>query len=267
MTRPAGVLQTGGVLDKIVEARIESVEATRRARPVSTMRFARNARARSFFDSLKRPDSRNIIAEIKRRSPSKGIIREDFNPVAIAERYERGGAAAISVLTEEEHFAGSLDHLRAVREAVDLPLLRKDFLIDEYQVYEAADAGADAVLLIVASLDDNLLVGLLELSKGLGLDALVEVHDSNEMERAARAGAKIIGVNNRDLKSFAVDLDTSLRLARLAPKGALLVSESGIQNRDDIRRLSAAGFSAFLIGEQLMRADDPGQPLAALMEE
>ncbi len=264
--RPAGVLQTGGILDKIVEARTRSVEAAKRARPLASLRRGIKRQAPTFFDSITGVERTNIIAEVKHRSPSKGVIREDFNPVAIARSYENAGAAAISVLTEEEFFGGSLDYLRTVREAVSLPLLRKDFLIDEYQVYEAADAGADAVLLIVAILDDNLLKQLLELSKELKLDALVEVHDYNELERASRAGAKLIGVNNRDLKTFAVELDTSLRLAQKAPDGALLVSESGIKTCDDIKRLSAAGFSAFLIGEQFMRADDPGQTLAALMK-
>ncbi|HXG68370.1 MAG TPA: indole-3-glycerol phosphate synthase TrpC [Blastocatellia bacterium] len=269
-TKPPGVLAAGGVLDRIIEAKALRVREALRARPFANLiRECRESPRphRSLKDALSGGDRVHIIAEIKRRSPSKGIIREDFHPVAIAESYAEGGAAALSVLTEEDFFGGSLDHLRAVREHVNLPLLRKDFLFCEYQLYEAAAAGADAVLLIVAALDDELLTRLVALADELGLDALVEVHTLAEMERAIRANAKIIGVNNRDLTTFTVDLETSLRLAEAAPRDAILVSESGISAGDDIRLLRAAGFQAFLIGEHFMRAERPGAALKRLLRE
>jgi indole-3-glycerol phosphate synthase len=170
-------------------------------------------------------------------------------------------------LTEEDFFEGSLKHLRAVRARVELPLLKKDFVFDEYQLREALNAGADAVLLIVAILEDFQLARLIALARELGLDALVEVHSADEMRRAIGAGASIIGINNRDLITFNVDLGTSIELARLAPQDAILVSESGINTGDDVRRLRAAGFSAFLVGEHLMRADDPGEALERLIDE
>jgi len=207
-------------------------------------------------------DGINIIAEFKRRSPSKGIIREGTNPIEIARAYQAGGAVAMSVLTEEDYFAGSLDDLRQVKSTVDLPVLRKDFIVDEYQVYESAAAGTDAILLIVAALDDELLVRLRRLAEDeLQMDALVEVHTSEEMKRAAACGAKLIGVNNRDLRTFEVSLDTSLSLAREAPADAVLISESGLKSAADLQRLSEAGYRGFLIGETLMRAENPEQAL------
>ena len=207
-------------------------------------------------------DGINIIAEFKRRSPSKGIIREGTNPIEIARAYQAGGAVAMSVLTEEDYFAGSLDDLRQVKSTVDLPVLRKDFIIDEYQVYESVAAGADAILLIVAALDDELLVRLRRLAEDeLQMDALVEVHTSEEMKRAAACGAKLIGVNNRDLRTFEVSLDTSLSLAREAPADAVLISESGLKSAADLQRLSEVGYRGFLIGETLMRAENPEQAL------
>jgi indole-3-glycerol phosphate synthase len=181
--------------------------------------------------------------------------------------YLSAGAAAISVLAEEDFFGGSLEDLKAARSQTDLPLLRKDFIIDEYQLYESVSAGADAVLLIVAILDSDLLGRLISHAKEIGIDTLVEVHTQNEMERAARAGAQIVGVNNRDLTTFKVDLDTSIELSRLAPSEMLLVSESGISNAEDIQRLRQAGYKAFLIGEHFMRATDPGQRLKRLIED
>ncbi|HXG93156.1 MAG TPA: indole-3-glycerol phosphate synthase TrpC [Blastocatellia bacterium] len=268
----SGLIAAGGVLDRIVEAKAKRLEDAKRRAPLSQLieqaRETVSLRAkRSFAESLIRPDRINIIAEIKHRSPSKGIIREDFNPVSLVESYACGGAAALSVLAEEDFFGGSLEHLRAVRERVDLPLLRKDFLFDDYQLYETAVAGADAILLIVAMLGDELLARLIALAAELRLDSLVEVHSEEEMSRAARAGARIIGVNNRDLTTFAVDLNTSIRLAPLAPSGATLVSESGITVGADIRLLKEAGFDAFLVGEHFMRAADPGAALARLIEE
>lgn len=207
-------------------------------------------------------DGINIIAEFKRRSPSKGMIREGANPIGIARAYQEGGAVAMSVLTEEDYFAGSLDDLRQVKATVDLPVLRKDFIVDECQVYESAAAGADAILLIVAALNDELLARLRRLAEDeLQMDALVEVHTSDEMKRAAECGAKLIGVNNRDLRTFEVSLNTSLLLAREAPPEALLISESGLKHSTDLERLHNAGYRGFLIGETLMRADDPAAAL------
>ena len=207
----------------------------------------------------------NIIAEFKRRSPSKGTIRAGANLDEIVRSYEAGGAVALSVLTEEDYFDGSLADLRAANLAVKLPVLRKDFVFDEYQVYESAAAGADAILLIVAALDDQTLSHLRRVAEDeLGLDALVEVHTSDEMQRARAAGATLIGVNNRDLRTFTVSLDTSLALAREAPPEALLVSESGLNSSADLSRLRDAGYHGFLIGETLMRAGDAAEMLRNL---
>lgn len=270
--RPAGVLRAGGILDRIVERKAARLgQAMAQCPPEALMaRCAQITRtARGFAESLKRAGSINIIAEVKQRSPSKGIIRADFDPLRIAGSYQDAGAAAISVLCEEDHFGGSLDDLRAISAATATatPLLRKDFLFDEYQLYEAQAAGADAVLLIVAILDDALLRRLLGRAAALGLDALVEVHTADEMRRAADAGATVVGVNNRDLTTFNVDLRTSLDLARLAPTGTVLVSESGIACGESIRQLRGAGYSAFLIGEMFMRAEDPGGALRRLIGE
>ena len=209
----------------------------------------------------------NVIAEFKRRSPSKGIIRADVDPRAIAHSYAAGGAVAISVLTEEDYFDGSLDDLRSIRAAVDLPVLRKDFVFDSYQILEAASAGADAVLLIVAALDDQSLARLRELvEEELKMDALVEVHDKEEMKRAASCGATLIGVNNRNLRTFEVSLDVSIALASQAPPEASLISESGLRSRADLRRLTQVGYRGFLIGESLMRAQRPEEALRELVE-
>src|ERR1041385_1447011 len=238
------------VLSEIIAKKRERVrEAKTRAHP------------HSFRRALEK-DGVNIIAEFKRRSPSKGMIREGANPIEIARAYFAGGAVAMSVLTEEDYFAGSLDDLRQVKSAVDLPVLRKDFIVEEYQVYESAAAGADAILLIVAALDDESLARLRRLAEDeLQMDALVEVHTSDDMKRAKAAGATLIGVNNRDLRTFVTSLDTSLRLAREAPADALLISESGLNNAADLQRLYEAGYRGFLIGETLMRADDPAAEL------
>jgi indole-3-glycerol phosphate synthase len=188
--------------------------------------------------------------------------------VRIAKSYAKAGAAALSVLTEEDFFGGSLDHLKEVRRSVSLPLLRKDFIFDEYQLYESVLAGADAVLLIVSILEDESIASLHGLAGELGVDALVEVHSALEMERATRLAASIIfGVNNRDLTTFNVDLDTSIELAPLAPAGAIVVSESGINTGSDIHRLKSAGFNGFLVGEHFMRAEDPGAALSQLIDE
>jgi indole-3-glycerol phosphate synthase len=208
----------------------------------------------------------NIIAEFKRRSPSAGIIRDDLTVSEIVRRYERGGACAISILTDEEYFGGSIVDLRAARVSTDLPLLRKDFVIDPIQIFEAVLAGADAVLLIVAALDDLSLGELRALSEDdLGLDALVEVHTAEELRRAMNAGARIIGVNNRDLRTFQISLNTSERLIAEAPRNRIMISESGLQSADSLLRLRKLGFRGFLIGEMLMRTPDPETALRNLI--
>jgi indole-3-glycerol phosphate synthase len=256
-------------LSNIIEKKRERLAEAMRLRPLEDLRReALNVRARAlrrtFRDALKDASRVNIIAEFKRASPSKGSIRGDATPRETAQAYERGGARAISVLTEQDHFRGSLADLCEVKDATRLPVLRKDFIVEEYQVFESATVGADALLLIVAALEDDALARLLHLAEDeLGLDALVEVHDACEMLRATRAGATLIGVNNRNLRTFDVALETSVSLVSQAPAGALLVSESGIGDAGDIARLQACGFSAFLIGETLMRA---GRPETALRE-
>jgi indole-3-glycerol phosphate synthase len=223
------------------------------------------AKPHALLDALRR-DGVNIIAEFKRRSPSKGMIRVDADLTAIARSYEAGGAVAMSVLTEEDYFAGSLDDLRTVKATVDLPVLRKDFMFEEYQVYEAAAAGADAILLIVAAIDDDVVSRLRRLAQDeLRMDTLVEVHTAGEMKRAVACGATIIGVNNRDLRTFEVSLETSVALAREAPPEALLISESGLHSSNDLQRLREAGYKGFLIGETLMRAPKPDEVLRSLL--
>jgi len=207
----------------------------------------------------------NVIAECKRRSPSKGVLMAEYDPAAIAAKYDRGGAAAISVLTEPTFFDGSLEHLRAVRTAVSLPLLRKDFIVDEYQLLEARAAGADAILLIVAALDQAALARLQARATDMGLAALVEVHDEDELARAIDAGARIVGVNNRNLRTLQVDVDASYRLAARIPGDVVAVSESGLQSRDDLKRLSTAGYRAFLIGERFMTDPDPVAAMRTLI--
>ncbi|HEX7127652.1 MAG TPA: indole-3-glycerol phosphate synthase TrpC [Thermodesulfobacteriota bacterium] len=258
------------ILDEILAHKASEVAAARAIRPAEDLRAAAPGVAphRPFEAALRpRPGARpRIIAEVKRRSPSKGAIRAEADPVAVARAYEAGGAAAVSVLTDARYFGGSLDDLLAVRAAVALPVLRKDFIIDAYQLAESAAAGADAVLLIVRALPGDRLGRLLDESRRLGLEALVEVHDAAEMAAAAAAGATVIGINNRDLRTFTVDTGLTLRLAPLAPRGAVVVTESGIATPADIDALASAGVSAFLIGESLMRADDPAAALRRLRE-
>ena len=208
-----------------------------------------------------------VIAELKRASPSRGVIREDFDPTAIAGSYQRGGAAALSVLTDARYFKGSGVVLELARRGATLPILRKDFILDPYQIYESCAMGAAAILLIVAALPDDELKELQQLARTFGLDVLVEVHDGEELERAAAAGADLIGINNRDLQSFDVSLETTLQLAPQAPEDAVVVSESGIHTAQDIAQVRACGVHAFLIGESLMRADDPGIQLAELLQD
>lgn len=208
-----------------------------------------------------------VVAELKRASPSRGVIREDFDPTAIAARYQHGGAAALSVLTDAKYFKGSGVVLELARRGSTLPILRKDFILDPYQIYESCAMGAAAILLIVAALTDDELGDFQQTARTFGLDVLVEVHDGDELDRAAATGADLIGINNRDLQTFDVDLDTTVQLAPKAPEGALVVAESGIRSAQDIAKLRACGVHAFLIGESLMRADDPGSRLAELLQE
>jgi len=252
------------ILSEIIAKKRKRVIAAQEALPFDQVRRKAQQGAHALRSALQAPGI-NIIAEFKRRSPSKGTIRPDANLTEIVQSYEAGGAVAISVLTEEDYFDGSLDDLRAVKSAVKLPVLRKDFVFEEYQVYESAAAGADAILLIVAALDDETLSHLRRLAEEeLHVDALVEVHTSDEMKRANAAGATLIGVNNRDLRTFTVSLETSLALAREAPPNALLISESGLHSSSDLHRLRDAGYQGFLIGETLMRADHPANMLREL---
>jgi indole-3-glycerol phosphate synthase len=235
--------------------------------PERALDFRKGAAPHRLLQALGSESTRlKVIAEFKRRSPSAGIIRADLSPSEVARRYERGGACAISVLTEEQYFGGSLADLCEVRSSTDLPILCKDFIIDPIQIYAAAAAGTDAVLLIVAALDDNSLGKLREAAEDeLGLDALMEVHTSGELLRALKAGARIIGVNNRDLRTFRTSLDTSERLIAEAPRDRVMISESGLQNAESISHLQALGFRGFLIGEALMRAADPEKALRDLI--
>ena len=225
-----------------------------------------DARA-GFAESLLKPGVR-VIAECKRRSPSKGVLRQYYDPVAIAGQYAEAGAAAVSVLTEPGFFDGALDHLTAVARALPhLPLLRKDFVVDEYQIAEAAVAGASAVLLIVAALDQPTLTRLLAYASHVGVDVLTEVHDENEARRAIDGGAGIVGVNNRNLRTLEVSIDTAFRVAPLIASARVRVAESGLRSGRDIAALAAAGYGAFLIGERFMTDQDPGDGLAAVMAE
>ena len=205
-----------------------------------------------------------VIAEVKKASPSKGVLREQFDPAAIATSYARGGASCLSVLTDVDFFQGSDSYLQQARKACALPVLRKDFTIDPYQLYEARALGADAILLIVAALDDTRLVELLELAQALNLDALVEVHDGKEMQRALKTPATLIGVNNRNLRTFETSLETSLGLKAGFPDDRLFVTESGIHSQEDVACMQSNDIHAFLVGEALMRADDPGRKLSEL---
>jgi indole-3-glycerol phosphate synthase len=251
------------------------VAATRRVLDVRQSRepldaVARRAERRtvpapSFRESLEREGVR-VIAECKRRSPARGVLRHDYEPVAIASSYGRHGAAAVSVLTEPTFFDGSLEHLTAVAEAVAVPVLRKDFVVSEYQLFEAKAAGAAAALLIVAALSDAELRLLLARSRELGLDALVEVHDDDELTRAVDAGARIVGVNNRNLRTLEVEFRASEGLIARMPRDVVAVSESGLKTAGDLLRLRALGYRGFLVGERFMTADDPGEALRALLQ-
>jgi len=256
------------ILDDIIAARRDDLAAAQRAHPLEALSERPGwALPRRGFTAALRARRPAVIAEVKKASPSKGVIRADFDPVAIARRYAACGAAAISVLTEERHFQGSPAHLEAIRAAVDVPLLRKDFIVDPYQVAEARAWGADAILLIVAALDDAALRDLHAAALDLGLDVLVEAHTAEEVDRASAAGATLIGINNRDLRTFVTTLETAERLRSRLPAGAVGVAESGIESAADVERLRAAGYDVFLVGESLMRQPDPGAALQALLGE
>lgn len=256
-------------LTVILEAKKREVEASRAKVPERVLREQAERRSAlpRFMEALSAPGPRgaNIIAEIKRGSPSKGLIREDLDAVSYAQAYERGGATAISVLTDREFFFGSPDDLQAVRRSVQLPVLRKDFVVSSYQLYEAACWGADAVLLIVRALEPDQLREYLQLSGELKLDALVEVHSLPELEIAVGAGARLIGINNRDLTTFKTDLQTSVDLAKRIDGARIAVAESGIHGRDDIQRLMDAGIWNFLIGESIVRSGNPERFLGTLL--
>ena len=260
--------QDPDLLQAIVAAtrRIVEVRRDREAPAVLERRVAAaSPRGDRFLAALCRPGRRNVIAECKRRSPSRGVLARDYDPAAIARQYESGGAAAISVLTEPTFFDGSLDHLAAVRQAVALPLLRKDFIVDEYQLLEARAHGADAALLIVAALEPGDLVRLHARASELGLAVLVEVHDEAELARAIDSGARIIGVNNRNLRTLAVDVDASRRLGARLPADVVGVSESGLTSRIELEELAGQGYRAFLIGERFMTAKEPAKAIAELI--
>jgi indole-3-glycerol phosphate synthase len=257
-------------LTKIIQQKKLRLEPLKKNAPLSEEEVLRQISPqrlalRSFHRALEQSHRLNIIAEIKRASPSKGVLRASLDPIEIGLDFESHGAAAISVLTEEDHFQGSLADLKQVSNSVTLPTLRKDFIFDPYQIFEAALNGASAILLIVAALEPSHFQELQETALRLGLSVLVEVHDAQELETALSAGSKIIGINNRDLRTFRVDLQTSLRLGPLVPDSCLLVSESGITTPDDIFLLQDAGFDAFLIGELFMRSLHPGKTLRELI--
>ena len=257
------------ILDKIIQhKRIEVKEARARHSHTDLVRQALAAPpATSLLASLAKGDGVCVIAECKKASPSKGVIRPDYAPDRIAVAYEQNGAAAISVLTDEHFFQGSMKDFRSVRQAVVLPLLRKDFIIDEYQLFEARAAGADAVLLICAVLDLHQLRDYVAIVNELKMDALVEVHELQELEAAVECNTGILGVNNRNLRSFEVDLAQTAEVARLTPDDLLLVSESGIRNRKDVDFVASVGAKAVLIGETFMRAENPGKALRALLRD
>jgi indole-3-glycerol phosphate synthase len=255
-------------LDQIVAATRARVRERKRLADLRALdRQATTMPTRGFRTALvkRAAEGTAIIAELKKASPSKGVIREHFDVPALARGYERGGAIALSVLTEQEFFLGSLESLRLAKAAVQLPCLRKDFVVDEFQLLEARANGADAVLLLASVLDDRELALLHHRAKALELDVLCEVHDEGELQRALSAGCNLIGVNNRDLRTFKVDLETGVRLAPQLPANVFRVAESGIHTADDICRLRVAGYQGFLIGEALMRATSPGEALAKLI--
>jgi len=265
MSAPA---DSRSVLDRILDARRREVDHRKRVLPETALKYGVAAASplRDFSAALTR-DGLNIIAELKPASPSRGVLREPFDPVALAEALSARGAAALSVLTESEFFRGTLKNLRDARKSVQIPVLRKDFIFDPWQVWETRANDADSFLLIVAALSDKLLSELIALGRELKMEPVVEVHTAQELHRALDAGARIVGANNRDLKTLEVRLQTSFELIDSIPNDCIAVSESGLQSHDDLQRLRSAGFDAFLIGESLMLAPDPGEALAHLLGE
>jgi indole-3-glycerol phosphate synthase len=260
---------TPDILKKIVRRKAEEVAARTEALPLNRLvaNLAGMAPTRGFAAALKsriQAGQAAVIAEIKKASPSRGVIREPFNPAEIAASYQRGGAACISVLTDIDFFQGADEYLAQARAACTLPVIRKDFIIDPYQVYEARAIGADCILLIAACLDDDRMRELNELARSLEMDVLIEVHDGAELERALKLPNRLIGINNRDLRSFAVRLETTLDLLSNIPDERIVVTESGIRSREDVARMRRHGVHAFLVGEAFMRAADPGTRLAEL---
>ncbi len=255
------------ILDSIVAHKREELKRDKERTPIQTLkrRIPNLPPTRDFGAALEAPGAVNLIAEVKRRSPSKGVIREDFDPVEIAKIYAQNGASAISVLTDDRFFGGALSYLSAIRHAVGLPLLRKDFTIDEFHIYQARAAGADAVLLIAAILAPEQLREFIGIAGRLNLGALVEVHTQAELQIALDVGAEIIGINNRDLKTFHTDIATSFRLRESIPDDKIVVSESGIHKREDVVRLGESNVNAILVGESLMRSTDIGEKMRELL--
>lgn len=264
MTEAQDTRPGGSVLDRIVETKREEVARLRGWAAAFEARARDAPEPRDFRTALRRDGEVALVAEVKRRSPGAGAIREGLNAPGLATAYAQAGAAAVSVLTDEAYFGGSLDDLRAVRDTVGIPVLRKDFILDPVQVHEARGAGADAILLIAAILHDDALRGLRELAADLGMAALVEVHDREELERAVEAGVSLLGINNRDLRVFETSLDVTLDLLPDVPAEVTVVSESGIRAREDVARLGASGVHGVLVGESLLRAPDPGAAAAEL---
>jgi indole-3-glycerol phosphate synthase len=257
------------ILDKIVAVKHQEVAAAQKRKPLDVVRADAESRilTRDFVGAMRAKISAGlpaVIAEVKKASPSKGVLRADFIPADIAQSYAEFGAACLSVLTDVQFFQGSVDYLKQARASCQLPVLRKDFMVDAYQIYESRAMGADAVLLIAACLDDAQMRDFEAIARGLDMAVLVEVHDQAELERALKLKTPLIGINNRNLKTFEVSLDTTLSLRSLVGADRIVVTESGIQTRDDVLRMGAAGVNAFLVGEAFMRADEPGQALAQL---
>jgi indole-3-glycerol phosphate synthase len=255
------------ILDKIIAYKKQELIDTKRRVPLSEVKAkaADAGPARGFGQALSNGKEIRLIAEVKKASPSKGVIREDFDPREIAKNYARSGAHCLSVLTENKHFQGKLEYLGNIRSTVEIPLLRKDFIIDEYQVFEARAAGADAILLIAACLDFRQMEDFIGIAKEAGLDVLVESHTYKELDRALLAGATLVGINNRDLHNFSVSLQTTLDLLKDIPEDRIVVSESGISTRDDVIMLQQAGVDAILVGESLMRENDIGKKVKELL--
>lgn len=261
--------ETPDILLKILQRKQQEISERSQRVPLEKVReLAEEAGpVRGFAEALERrllQGEAAVIAEVKKASPSKGVLRENFDPAAIAESYQRGGAACLSVLTDEDFFQGHQRYLELARDACDLPIIRKDFIIDPYQVFEARSMGADCILLIVSALDDEQLEALSQLAIQLDMDVLVEAHDAAELERALVLNLPMVGINNRNLHTFATSLDTTLSLLNQIPDGTMVITESGIHTREDVALMREHGVNGFLVGEAFMRADDPGEALAGL---